>query len=179
VTYLGLTVEEVQEAISSPSSLSENLNTVLSNLEARGMREDVEVDLSIVRGLAYYTGVVFEIFDANLIEKTPHAFEKMQAALKAETACDVFLVLADQEQHAKALALASQLRSAGIAVSYSLSPTKFAKQFKAAEQAGATLALVVGAEFPEASLKIIATREEVKVTADDNITETLSQYLKK
>ncbi len=216
---LGLSVEEVQNAITSPSNLSENLNTVLSNLEARGMREDVEVDLSIVRGLAYYTGVVFEIFDAkksmravagggrydslvsalsdgkvdlpavgfaigdvvirDLIEKTPHAFEKMQTAIKAETACDVFLVLADPEKEAQVLTLASKLRSAGIAVSYSLSPTKFAKQFKAAEQAGAPLALVIGEEFPEVSLKIIATREEGKVTADDSIIETLSQYLKK
>lgn len=216
---LGLTVEEVQSAITSPTALSENLNTVLANLEARGMRDDVEVDLSIVRGLAYYTGVVFEIFDAkksmravagggrydslvsalsdgkvdlpavgfaigdvvirDLIEKTPHAFEKMQAALKAESACDVFLVIADQDQQANALALASKLRTAGIAVSYPLTATKFAKQFKAAENANATAALVIGNEFPELSLKILATREEVKLTVDDTIVETLSQHLKK
>ncbi|MFT6380525.1 MAG: histidyl-tRNA synthetase [Paracoccaceae bacterium] len=216
---LGLTIEEVRDAIKSPSALSENLNTVLANLEARGMRDDVEVDLSIVRGLAYYTGVVFEIFDAkksmravagggrydslvsalsggkvdlpavgfaigdvvirDLIEKTPHAFEKMQAALKAESACDLFLVIADQEQQANALALASKLRAAGIAVSYPLTPTKFAKQFKAAEQAKAKAALVIGDEFPEVSLKILATREEERLTVDDSIVETLSQYLKK
>jgi histidyl-tRNA synthetase len=36
----------------------------LDGLEAMGLGEFVEVDLSIVRGLAYYTGVVFELFDA-------------------------------------------------------------------------------------------------------------------
>lgn len=33
-------------------------------LEAMGLRDFVEVDLTIVRGLAYYTGIVFELFDA-------------------------------------------------------------------------------------------------------------------
>jgi histidyl-tRNA synthetase len=36
----------------------------LEALKAMGLEEFVEVDLSIVRGLAYYTGVVFELFDA-------------------------------------------------------------------------------------------------------------------
>lgn len=39
------------------------LTEVLSGLEAMGLGEWVRVDLSIVRGLAYYTGVVFEIHD--------------------------------------------------------------------------------------------------------------------
>ena len=33
-------------------------------LEALGVREYVDLDLRIVRGLAYYTGLVFELFDA-------------------------------------------------------------------------------------------------------------------
>ncbi|MCC6319404.1 MAG: histidine--tRNA ligase [Gemmatimonadaceae bacterium] len=33
-------------------------------LEAHGVRDYVELDLTIVRGLAYYTGIVFELFDA-------------------------------------------------------------------------------------------------------------------
>jgi histidyl-tRNA synthetase len=36
----------------------------LAALRAMGLAEFVEVDLSIVRGLAYYTGIVFELFDA-------------------------------------------------------------------------------------------------------------------
>jgi histidyl-tRNA synthetase len=34
-------------------------------LGAMGLGEFLDVDLSIVRGLAYYTGIVFELFDAN------------------------------------------------------------------------------------------------------------------
>lgn len=33
-------------------------------LEAHGVREYLKLDLTIVRGLAYYTGIVFELFDA-------------------------------------------------------------------------------------------------------------------
>ncbi|MGH7607591.1 MAG: ATP phosphoribosyltransferase regulatory subunit, partial [Gemmatimonadales bacterium] len=44
----------------------EPLATVLGALDAMegGLRAFVTVDLSIVRGLAYYTGIVFELFDA-------------------------------------------------------------------------------------------------------------------
>ena len=36
----------------------------LAHTEALGVREFVKFDLTIVRGLAYYTGIVFELFDA-------------------------------------------------------------------------------------------------------------------
>ena len=36
---------------------------LLGNLEAMGLARYVEVDLAVVRGLAYYTGFVFEAFD--------------------------------------------------------------------------------------------------------------------
>ena len=36
----------------------------LAHVASLGVREWVDVDLSIVRGLAYYTGTVFELFDA-------------------------------------------------------------------------------------------------------------------
>ena len=36
----------------------------LAHTEALGVRDWVQLDLSIVRGLAYYTGIVFELFDA-------------------------------------------------------------------------------------------------------------------
>ncbi len=37
--------------------------TLLSGLEAMGLGDFFRIDLSIVRGLAYYTGFVFEVFD--------------------------------------------------------------------------------------------------------------------
>jgi histidyl-tRNA synthetase len=40
-----------------------DLAPVVSDLAARGLGGFVELDYAIVRGLAYYTGVVFEVFD--------------------------------------------------------------------------------------------------------------------
>ncbi len=45
-----------------PASI-EPLREVMGALQHMGLGEFVELDLSIVRGLAYYTGVVFELFD--------------------------------------------------------------------------------------------------------------------
>jgi len=42
----------------------ETLRRYLEHIESLGVREWVRLDLSIVRGLAYYTGIVFELFDA-------------------------------------------------------------------------------------------------------------------
>ncbi|MEM7696789.1 MAG: histidine--tRNA ligase [Verrucomicrobiota bacterium] len=54
---------DIEEHIRSAEKASENLEGILEDLSSRGLSEYVEVDLSIVRGLAYYTGSVFEIFD--------------------------------------------------------------------------------------------------------------------
>ena len=40
------------------------LRATLDALEAMGLAEYIDLDLTIVRGLAYYTGTVFELFDA-------------------------------------------------------------------------------------------------------------------
>jgi histidyl-tRNA synthetase len=41
----------------------ERLEAYVATLQAMGLGEFVEIDLRIVRGLAYYTGIVFELFD--------------------------------------------------------------------------------------------------------------------
>ena len=46
------------------SPYAEPLNESIRRLEAMGFDQFVEVDFRIVRGLAYYTGIVFELFDA-------------------------------------------------------------------------------------------------------------------
>ncbi len=38
------------------------LQTILDNLAARGLKDFVKIDYRIIRGLAYYTGIVFEAF---------------------------------------------------------------------------------------------------------------------
>ena len=42
----------------------ERMGEIFRHLEAMGLGAFVRFDLSIVRGLAYYTGIVFELFDA-------------------------------------------------------------------------------------------------------------------
>ncbi|HXA10348.1 MAG TPA: histidine--tRNA ligase [Chthoniobacterales bacterium] len=42
---------------------SERLDQLVRDLQTRGLAGFVKVDLAIVRGLAYYTGIVFELFD--------------------------------------------------------------------------------------------------------------------
>ena len=47
----------------------EDLKTTLDELEKRGLSKFIELDSAIVRGLAYYTGFVFEIFDRGKKER--------------------------------------------------------------------------------------------------------------
>src|SRR2546422_9616678 len=46
------------------SQQAEPLNECVARLDEMKLAEFVEVDFRIVRGLAYYTGIVFELFDA-------------------------------------------------------------------------------------------------------------------
>ena len=50
-------------AILREGGKSEKLERLVNGLRARGMADFVTVDVGIVRGLAYYTGIVFEVFD--------------------------------------------------------------------------------------------------------------------
>ncbi|MEM1085288.1 MAG: histidine--tRNA ligase [Verrucomicrobiota bacterium] len=61
---LGLAPEDVTDFIKDPESASFAYEAIREDLESRGMGAFVELDLSIVRGLAYYTGIVFEVFDS-------------------------------------------------------------------------------------------------------------------
>lgn len=209
---LGLQLAEVKEFIANPDNASEKYRTLLADLTARGLGDFVRWDLSIVRGLAYYTGLVFEVFDArasmravagggrydtlvstisdgkvdlpatgfamgdyvirNLIEETPHAAMQMDVWLQRNQAgCDVYVVVDQEEKRAEALRLVTDLRTAGMAVDFPLTPTKFNKQLQRAEQTGARFALIVGADFPQMKLKILASRSDALVHADTIIEE--------
>jgi len=62
LSALGVSIEDVQAFIEAGVPNGE-LEAVLDNLKARGLESFVKVDYGIIRGLAYYTGVVFEAFD--------------------------------------------------------------------------------------------------------------------
>ena len=59
---LGFTLEQVRNFIDSGEP-TEELQAVLDNLAARGLGDYVKIDYYVIRGLAYYTGVVYEAFD--------------------------------------------------------------------------------------------------------------------
>ncbi|MEK0431026.1 MAG: histidyl-tRNA synthetase [Gemmatimonadota bacterium] len=63
----GTTFEAVRAEFGTAPAAAEHVERFgryLSHLEALGFGGWVDLDLSIVRGLAYYTGIVFELFDA-------------------------------------------------------------------------------------------------------------------
>lgn len=206
----GLTTEQVRAFIADPANASPAYLAIRDDLTARGLGGFIELDLSIVRGLAYYTGVVFEVFDSkksmravagggrydtlvatisdgavdlpatgfamgdyvirNLIEETTHAAMQMEVWLQRNNAnCDVFVVIADEEKRGESLKLVTDLRRAGISADFPLNPAKVAKQFQSAEKSGARFALVVGTEFPELKLKILASRTEESGNAESAV----------
>ncbi|MEX2178521.1 MAG: histidine--tRNA ligase [Gemmatimonadaceae bacterium] len=60
-------VDDIRRAFASDAAVEERLvelERYLGYCEALGVRDFVRLDLTIVRGLAYYTGIVFELFDA-------------------------------------------------------------------------------------------------------------------
>jgi histidyl-tRNA synthetase len=59
---LGFSLDEVNQFIAGGDPTAE-LKSILDNLAARGLGGFATVDYHVIRGLAYYTGVVFEAFD--------------------------------------------------------------------------------------------------------------------
>ncbi len=59
---VGISLQEVNDFIKSGEPTPE-LDVIVKNLQARGLGDYVKIDYHVIRGLAYYTGVVFEAFD--------------------------------------------------------------------------------------------------------------------
>ena len=167
---------------------------LLGGLAAMGLGHFIQVDLGVVRGLAYYTGFVFEAFDRkgelralagggrydDLVEKlggpalpaVGFAIGDMTFALLLEQrglmpnlmqAPDIYCVIGGEAERRVAFADIHALRAAGFRVDYPLKEVAFGKQFKAAADSGARLALIYGAdELAKGVVKIrdLAERSE-------------------
>jgi histidyl-tRNA synthetase len=59
---LGFALADVRAFIAAGEPTAE-LRQILDSLAARGLRDFVKIDYNVIRGLAYYTGTVFEAFD--------------------------------------------------------------------------------------------------------------------
>jgi histidyl-tRNA synthetase len=150
---------------------------LLSGLEAMGLGGFVQVDLGVVRGLAYYTGFVFEAFDKkgelralagggrydDLVEKmggsplpaVGFAIGEMTFSLLLEQrglapavshAPDIYCVLGGEAERKAAFGDIRRLRSGGYRVDYPMKDLAFGKQFKAAADSGARIALIYGSD---------------------------------
>jgi histidyl-tRNA synthetase len=58
---LNFSIDDITAFVEKGEPTAE-LQTILDNLAARGLKEFVKIDYHVIRGLAYYTGVVFEAF---------------------------------------------------------------------------------------------------------------------
>lgn len=62
LSALGFTMEDIQKFIHAAAP-TPALQSVLDHIRDCGLSEFVKIDYNIIRGLAYYTGTVFEAFD--------------------------------------------------------------------------------------------------------------------
>jgi histidyl-tRNA synthetase len=100
----------------------------------------------------------------------------MQKAIASARAIDVYVVIAKEERRTDALRHVQQLRDRGYRADYPLSPTKVGRQFQAAEDAGAALAILYGDEWPQVKIKIMATGEQELVPCE-KLLDRLDQVL--
>jgi histidyl-tRNA synthetase len=168
-------VEAALASVPGGTAAGDSLRRVVAALGAMGLGDFVEVDLTIVRGLAYYTGTVFELFDAG---RTLRAicgggrYDKLLEALggvdlpalgfgmgdvvlgellrerglvPAEAASiDVFLAAITEDDVPDVLALAHELRDAGLRAEFALGAQAVGRQLKLADARNARLAVVIG-----------------------------------
>lgn len=58
-------IEDAAKTLKGQSDALDAVRTFLSMAESYGIADTLKFDISVVRGLTYYTGIVFEAFDAN------------------------------------------------------------------------------------------------------------------
>jgi histidyl-tRNA synthetase len=155
------------------SGPARHLKEIFRTLELFGVG-GCEIDLGIVRGLDYYTGMVFEIdapalgaekqimgggsytlselFGGEPVFSTGFAIgiDRVMLALAAEgggkagTAIDAYVIPAKDEMRDDAFRIVAQLRAAGIRADVDLMRRNMSKNLKYASSAGAKCAIIVG-----------------------------------
>jgi histidyl-tRNA synthetase len=152
------------------------LEELFELVKIAGFANSVKLDLSVVRGLAYYTGIVFEVFDKaknmraiagggrydNLTETLGgQRFSGVgfgmgdvvlsdllkEKNLLLQSNSNLPVFIASFKSNMKILfKTASEFRKAGIACSHSLNAVKFSKQLEMANAAGAKCVIFADGE---------------------------------
>ena len=202
---IGFTLEVVNAFIEKAEPTAD-LRPIVQNLAARSMSDFVRIDYRVIRGLAYYTGPVFEAFDKkgdcpraiagggrydNLIQLISSGkvnlpslgfgmgdvvlrdlLEARSLLPAFDAGIDVYCIVAHEELRPETLRLVQDLRLAGLAADYSLTPAKPDKQFKRAQELKAGyVAQISRTETGEvlAKVKNLKTRQEVQVVPGEVI----------
>ncbi len=174
----------------------ESLKQVWDSLKHRGVK-DVEYNLSVVRGIDYYTGLVFETMDkknpqlgslcgGGRYDLLPKVFgrpdltatgaaggiERIALSMSMETvsAGGVFVAYADAGLRSEALRVASELRSEGVRASTELDPKSLSKQLQDASEMGARWTVIIGKKelaSGELTVRDMRARREERLTAKE------------
>jgi histidyl-tRNA synthetase len=152
------------------------LETLFAYLAEYNMTDFVSFDIGVVRGLAYYTGIVFELFDTARSMRAIAGGGRYDKLVKlyggpdtpavgfaagdvvlgemllekqftaAKSRSDVFLVSFDERHPHNAIATATVVRNAGFSCEFSLKKTGTGKQMEQANAARAKIAVFIGGE---------------------------------
>jgi histidyl-tRNA synthetase len=168
------------EVLEAAGEVAEPLGQALQALGNMGLGDFVSIDLTIVRGLAYYTGIVFELFDAQktlraiagggrydgLLDQPALGFgmgdvvlgellKERGVAPKASSELGAFLIAVGDDDLPTILQLAHALRERGISVEYGLRHAGVRKQLELASVRGAARAVIVGPEERAAGMAVV------------------------
>ncbi|HKM13576.1 MAG TPA: histidine--tRNA ligase [Candidatus Methanomethylophilaceae archaeon] len=156
-----------------PGEVGDYLRTLISLLSAMGV-DDVAIDLGVVRGLDYYTGMVFEaeapvlgaekqicgggsytlseLFGGEKVFSTGFAigFDRILLAMQKEgieytlKGIDAYVVPVSDDVRIKSVEIATMLRKSGVSCDMDIMGRKMSKAIKYASSTGAKFVIIVG-----------------------------------
>jgi histidyl-tRNA synthetase len=162
----------------------ERLRQILAGAKAGGIPDGaLQLDVSIARGLDYYTGAIFETFLNDLpaigsicsggrydnlaglftkqelpgigaslgLDRLLAALEELKMIDKVRTPAPVIIPYFDKDRLNNYLALAAQLRAAGLGVEVFPEPKKLGQQLAYADRRGFRIAIIAGQREFEAN----------------------------
>ena len=168
-------LDEISAINSEIQALCE-IKKLFEYLQSLGLENYVKFDISVVRGLAYYTGTVFEIFDKkrsmraiagggrydNLVElyggqPTPATGFAVGDVVLGDLLRELgklpeikkhcdLFIVSFDKNYENILKTAKKFRSANFSVQYSLKAVNFGKQMKQADESGAKTVLFIGGQ---------------------------------
>jgi len=182
---LGPLADEVFAILAdAQSTKSERLDTVETGLRHRGLHDYVKRDYTVVRGLAYYTGVVFEVFDRSGEFRAIAGGGRYDTLLKNLGGVDLpalgfgigdvvlgeilksknWASTSDEWLKAFVIIADEQFRPQAMEVlqklrewcpvDFSFLPAKMGKQFQLAEEKGCSAAVIVDAQITDGIIEV-------------------------